>query len=464
MAHNLPPTTSKNNKVITFSPFWTNVLFLLPLYTITGIIFYLAIVTQYSPLEKFTGLRFVMLILFVPIIFKYIVQILIAPLYPINEYFKSRKRVKNYSPSVSVLIPARNEEVGIKETIQSVLDTNYPHLEIIVINDGSTDSTDKVVKDFIKEHKQKKTGQEIYYKMVPNGGKAKALNLALPLATNKIVITIDSDSVMDTNTIRNMVKHFNDKRVASVAGNVVIGNRTKPIGILQQLEYLYGFYFKRADSLMNSVYIVGGAAAAYRRKTIMDLGGFDESIITEDIELSTRLQDKGYHVRYAADALVFTEGPSDFEGLCNQRLRWKFGRLITFYKYKHLFFSLKKDHKIYLSFLILPIALFAEFLLFFEGILLTVFYVYTFYTNDYIPLVFVIIFLAVVIVLQIISDPYTRHHKNLLFVAPGAWILFYVMDVVEYQALIRSLRKLIKRQDPIWQSWVRKGISNNSAK
>src|SRR6185369_13921111 len=165
--------------------------------------------------------------------------------------------------------------------------------------------------------------------------------------------------------IKNMVKHFSDPQVASVAGNIVIDKLTKPIGLIQQLEYLYGFYFKRADSLLNSVYIVGGAAAGYRRKIIAVLGGFDEDIITEDIEMSTRLQDNGYHIRYAADAIVYTEGPSDFRGLCRQRLRWKFGRLLTFYKYRHLFFSLKAKHNAFLCFVILPIALFTELLLFF---------------------------------------------------------------------------------------------------
>lgn len=95
------------------------------------------------------------------------------------------------------------------------------------------------------------------------------------MARGEIVITIDSDSAMDGDAIKNLVKYFSDTRVASVAGNVIIGNRTNPIGLMQQLEYLYGFYFKRADSLLNAVYIVGGAAAAYRKKVIQDLGGFD---------------------------------------------------------------------------------------------------------------------------------------------------------------------------------------------
>jgi cellulose synthase/poly-beta-1,6-N-acetylglucosamine synthase-like glycosyltransferase len=278
------------------------------------------------------------------------------------------------------------------------------------------------------------------------------------VATGEILITIDADSAMRPNTIENMVKHFTDARVASVAGNVIIGNRTRAIGLIQQLEYHYGFYFKKADALLNAVYIVGGAAAAYRRELVVSLGGFDENMITEDIEMSTRLQDEGHYVRYAPDAVVYTEGPSDFAGLCKQRLRWKYGRFLTFLKYKHLFFSFNKKHNFFLSYVILPTALFAEFLLFFEGVLLAVFYAYTIYTNDYMPLAVVITALTVIVSLQILSDSNAKDHKNLFLFAPGAWIIFYIMDAVEYQALIRSLIKFIKKEGLTWQRWARVGV------
>lgn len=443
----------------------SNVAFIFSLYIITGLVFYFAASKNYLPMDEFSFIRFGILLLFAPIIIKYVLHLFIAPWYPVVEFFRSRKRPANYIPSVSVLIPAWNEEVGIRATIKSVLNTNYPYLEIIVINDGSTDRTHDVVTKLIVQYqgKQRKSGIPLRYKRIPNSGKAHALNIALSMARGDIVITIDSDSAMDPNAIKNMVKYFADPRVASVAGNVVIGNSAKPIGLIQQLEYLYGFYFKRADALLNAVYIVGGAAAAYRKKIVVDLGGFDEGIVTEDIELSTRLQDNGYHVRYAADAIVYTEGPSDFNGLCRQRLRWKFGRLLTFYKYRHLFFSFNRRHNFYLSFLILPIALFAEILLFFEGILLTVFYTYTFYTNDFAPLIFVILLLTGIICLQIIFDPKARYHINLLLLAPGAWILFYVMDFIEYQALIRSIWRMSTKQNLIWQSWERVGVFGNTA-
>ncbi len=435
-------------------------IFVLFLYIPTILVFYFAATKPYVPTGEFLYVRLAILLLFAPILIKYVIHLFIAPWYPMVNYLRSKKFLTPSLLSVSVLIPAWNEETGIRATIESVIKTKYPHLQIIVINDGSTDKTDEIVKKFIGTYEKKSAQHKasLCYINIPNGGKARALNTALKVAHGEIIVTIDSDSVMDKNAIKNLVKHYGDPNVASVSGNVVIGNRTKPIGLIQQLEYIYGFYFKRADSILNAVYIVGGAAASYRKNIITKIGGFDENSLTEDIDLSTRIQDHGYYVRYAADAIVYTEGPSDFTGLFQQRLRWKYGRLLTFFKYRHLFFSTHKKHNYYLTFLILPIALFAEVLLFFEALLLGIFYVYTYYTNDYIPLALVILVLTAVICLQIISDPKTRYHWNLIFLAPGAWIIFYIMDLVEYQALMRSIDRLFRKQKLTWQPWARTGV------
>jgi poly-beta-1,6 N-acetyl-D-glucosamine synthase len=437
--------------------------FIASLYAVTFLIFYFAATRKYVPTDEFSSVRLIVLILFIPIIIKYAFQLLFAPFYSIIESHRIKKGRTNLTPTVSVLIPAHNEEVGITKTITSVLETNYPNLEVIVINDGSTDSTHRVITELISNHQRDSDSKaSIEYISLKNGGKARALNRGLKSANGEIVITIDADSVMDPATIKNMVKRFTSPKISAVAGNVIVGNRKKPIGLIQQLEYLYGFYFKRADSSFNAVYIIGGAAAAYRREILTKIGGFDSNIITEDIEISTRMLSLGYRTCYAADAVVYTEGPSTIQGLCSQRLRWKFGRLLTFYKHRNLFFSTQKRHNPYLSFFILPIAMYAEIILFFEGIMLTIFYAYTFYTNDFFPLVFVIILLTSVIFLQVLTDTKARFHKNLLLLAPAAWILFYVIDVVEYQALIRSIKRLVKKESLQWQKWARVGVFQNA--
>lgn len=430
------------------------------LYLVTGLVIFFCLTRVFHSTGENTSLRWVIVILLFPVLTKYLLHLCIAPWYSVVEYIRSRRRPKYLLPLVSVLIPAWNEEIGILSTIQSVINTNYPRLEIVVINDGSTDRTHEVVTKFFSDYKEAnpRLALILTYRYVPNGGKARALNTALSIAQAEIVVTIDADSVMHRDTIENMVKHFMDPQIAAVAGNVLIGNRTKPIGIVQQLEYMYGFYFKRAESLLNAVYIVGGAAAAYNKKIVLELGGYDEESLTEDIELSTRLQAAGHRVRLAADAVVYTEGPSDVRGLFQQRYRWKYGRLTTFYKYRSLFFNNQAHLNLYLTYFILPIAVFAEILLLLEGVLILIYYLYTFSTNDFSPLVFFILLLMAIITFQVLTDSNVRHHRRLLFIAPVAWLLFYFMEVVEFQALIRSFRSILQKRKPQWQSWVRSGV------
>jgi hypothetical protein len=111
--------------------------------------------------------------------------------------------------------------------------------------------------------------------------------------------------------------------------------------------------------------------------------------------------------------------------------------------------------------MLLPLAVYAELTLLFEALLLAVFYGYTFYTNDYMPLVFVISFISIVIVIQIIVDSKTRFHANLLILAPVAWIIFYIIDAVEFQALVRSLIRLKNKENVQWQKWVRVGLKTH---
>lgn len=441
----------------------TRVGFVAALYAATFGLFYLAATREYREMPRFDSLRVILLVLLTPLLVKYIVQLVCSPVYSLHSRRRTRSATHRRRPSVSVLVPAWNEEVGIVKTVRSVLNTGYPDLQVVVVNDGSTDGTHDEVTRFLAEHDRSSLrNPSIEYLRLPNGGKARALNRALVHATGEIIITVDADSVMDADAIDNLVKHFDDPSVGGVAGNVVVANRETPIAWIQQMEYLYGFFFKRSDSVFNSVYIMGGAAAAYRREVLQEIGGFDPSIITEDIEMSTRILSRGHKTRYASDAVVYTEAPSSVGGLCNQRLRWKYGRLLTFLKHRKLFFSVRPEHSPYLTFLVLPLAVYAELLLLAEVVLLGAFFLYTIITNDYMPLACVIGILTSVVYMQILVDPKARFHRNLLCLAPAAWLLFYFVDMIELQALVRSLKRLITRTELEWQKWVRVGVADDS--
>ena len=432
--------------------------FLSLFYVITVSILFLGINSTSTGGDHFTDFRLVVLLLMLPLMLKYLLQLSVAPFY---HWVDSRRRKGLPRPSslVTVMVPAWNEEVGVVKTLRSVLESDYPAIELIIVNDGSTDRTDEVVRQFIASYQSSAVSErQIRYLSLENGGKAKAMNEGLLYAQGEYVVTVDADSVMDKDAVSNLISRFTDPNVGAVAGNVIVANRARPLGVLQQLEYLYGFFFKRADALFSSVYIIGGAAAAYRRELLIQLGGFDHSTITEDIEMSTRFLAHGYKTRYAADAVVYTEGPSDLKGLCNQRLRWKFGRFQTFFKHRDLFFSRDPKHSIYLTFLLLPLAVYAELLLILEGPLLLGFFAYSFYYSDFMPLLFMILLTTFVIVFQVLADSKLRFHANLLVMAPIAWVVFYIIDFVEFQALLRSAKRFIKREGLEWQRWVRVGV------
>jgi len=400
-------------------------------------------------------IRLIMFILFVPLLVKYSLHLLVVPWYGIANKKMLEDNHKNYQPRVSFIIPAWNEEVGIINTIQSVLNSNYKKFELIIVNDGSTDETGLMVKRFIDKYQGKIL---IKYFKKTNGGKSSALNLGIKKAEGEIIITSDADCAVDRYAIDNLVKYFSKKEVMAVAGNVRVGNNNKIIGSIQKLEYFYGFYFKRSDSILNSVYIVGGASAAYRKEIFKKLGYFDKEIITEDIEYSTRILNAGYKIRYAPDAVFYTEVPSDINSLIKQRLRWKYGRLKTFFKYRNLFFKMKGKHSKFLSFIILPVALFAEILLFFEIIFLPIFFVYTFLSGDFMPMIFATSLFSIIIFLQIITDVKRRENKDVILWVPVAWLLFYFIDFIEYMALAKSIARLIKNKEVSWQKWERVGV------
>ena len=441
------------------------VLLLCALYGITASVFYLSSITEFVAISELIEIKSMILLVMTPIFIKYSIQLFSLPLYPMLERLRLLDNAKTSTANVSVLIPAWNEEIGIIKTLNSVINTGYKNLEVIVINDGSTDKTHKLVSDFILEYEsqnKRDNSAVLKYLKLPNNGKAVAINHGLKIATGEFVITLDADSVMDKEMIINVTKRFTDEKVAAVAGNVIIANRKKPIELLQQLEYLHGFCFKRADSNFNSVHIIGGAAAAYRKTALEAVGGFDESIITEDVEISTRLLAEGYKTRYASNAVVYTEGPTDWKSLGSQRLRWKFGRLQTYAKHSSLFLNPSKEHNVYLTFLVLPIAIYVELMLLLEPIILTLFYAYTFYTFDFAPLIFMISFTASIILLQILFDPKLLFHLNLIPLAPVAWVLFYAVDLVEFQSLCRSMVRFVKKENLKWQTWARVGIISKS--
>ncbi|MEK6895132.1 MAG: glycosyltransferase family 2 protein [Nanoarchaeota archaeon] len=260
---------------------------------------------------------------------------LVASTFYILSYLDySKKSRKFFSeselPSVSVLIPAYNEEKSIAKTIESILKIDYPKekIEIIVINNNSKDKTLEVAK------KYEKFGVKVYTEK--KQGKGCALNLGISKAHGEIIFTMDADTFVESQSMKNMIQYFTNERVMAVTPTMLVHEPKNIWQRIQKMEYLLGVFLRKAFATLNAVYITPGAFSAYRKKFFDEHGGYDEKNVTEDIEMSLRIQYNGYFIDNAADAPVYTMTPSTFMGMLIQRRRWYFGYIKNVVKYRKI--------------------------------------------------------------------------------------------------------------------------------
>jgi cellulose synthase/poly-beta-1,6-N-acetylglucosamine synthase-like glycosyltransferase len=427
--------------------------------------------------ELFSFFRNMTILLATIMLAKYFIFLNLAAYFPVREQMRRRKVykkqiaahgfIRDYHPLVSVIIPAWNEEVGILRTIQSVLDNDYRNIEAIVVNDGSTDNSEKVVNEYIREHKlgRMKHGRALRQYYRPNGGKGRALNFGIKKSKGEIILTIDADSAIAPDAITKLVEYFRDETVSAVVGQVRVANaKGRLVGRMQQLEYLFGFYFKRAHCVMGAEYIYGGACAAFRREHTFDYFGlFDEKNKTEDIEMSMRTKFHGLKSLYAEDVICYTEGASSYLGLMNQRLRWKKGRFDTFLNYRRMFFSMDRRHNKPLSWFILPFALFAEIQLLLEPIGATLLITYSIISGEFVSLAMSMLFVGISyqIVALFGNKLSFKERVTLISMWPFTWPLFYIIVWIEFHALLRSLQMVLRGDALEWQKWQREGIETS---
>ncbi len=238
-----------------------------------------------------------------------------------------------YRPPVSAIIAAYNEEKVIVRTVKSILENGYRDLEIIVVDDGSTDKTFEVLQtNFAGEERVRIFTQ-------PNGGKSSALNRAIANSRNDLLIALDADTLFRRGTIEKLARHFSDPKIGAVSGNARVGNKRNLLTRFQSIEYIYGFNLdRRALDLLNAITVVPGAVGAWRKQLILDLGGFGHDTLAEDADLTIAIRREGYTIRYEEDAVAYTEAPEDTRGLAKQRFRWAFGTLQAAWKHRDAMF------------------------------------------------------------------------------------------------------------------------------
>lgn len=241
-------------------------------------------------------------------------------------YFHRRERRSpelappDYLPFVSIVIPAFDEEATIGKTLDALLNLDYPDYEVIVVDDGSTDTTADVVTRDLSSGRVRLVQKQI------NEGKAMALNDALPVCRGEILLFLDSDIVATPSLLRTLVPHFAAPRVGAVTGNPRVANRGSLLRDLQALEFTSIISVqRRAQRIWGRVLTASGAVMAVRKTALVELGGFAPEMATEDIDLTWKLQRRLWDVRYEPAAVVWMQVPPTLTELWKQRRRWARG-------------------------------------------------------------------------------------------------------------------------------------------
>ena len=228
---------------------------------------------------------------------------------------------------VTVLVPAYNEEAGIEGTIQSLLASTHQKLQVIVIDDGSTDRTAEIA--------AASNDSRVLVIRQPNSGKPTALNTGLAHAKHDIVVMVDADTVFEPDAIRQLIQPLAQPDIGAVSGNTKVGNRRSLLGRWQHLEYVFGFNLdRRMFEVLECMPTVPGAIGAFRREALRDVGGVSEDTLAEDTDLTMALWRADWRVVYEETAVAWTEVPTSLRQLWRQRYRWGYGTLQAMWKHR----------------------------------------------------------------------------------------------------------------------------------
>ncbi|AAL80589.1 glycosyl transferase [Pyrococcus furiosus DSM 3638] len=226
-------------------------------------------------------------------------------------------RTIQWNPTVSVIIPAYNEEENIESAIKAALSQDYPVSEVIVVDDGSEDKTYERALRMAQEDTRVKVIR------IPHGGKARALNEGIKVARGEIIVTTDADSYMAKDAVRRLVERFYSPDIVGVGGQIRVVVESF-LTLVQDIEHLRIAMYRRAKEL-EDLSLAPGPLSAFRREALDQIGGIAESIV-EDYA-TTKLLKKVGKVVYAPKAKLFTRMPITLKELWRQRKRWFIGDL-----------------------------------------------------------------------------------------------------------------------------------------
>lgn len=249
-----------------------------------------------------------------------------------HQRIESQLILPTFTPPITVIIAAYNEEKVIAETLDSVLRTAYTGaIEVLVIDDGSSDQTAARVEAAAQADPRIRLIRQ------PNQGKALALRHGMKIATHDVFVLLDADTRFQPNTIPNLVAPLRDENVGGVSGHAKVGNAHNFLTRCQALEYVCGFNLdRRAYAMWNCITVVPGAVSALHRKSVEAVGGIQDDTLAEDTDLTLAMHRTHCKIEYMPRAIAWTEAPETIPNLIKQRSRWAFGTLQCLWKHRDL--------------------------------------------------------------------------------------------------------------------------------
>lgn len=252
-------------------------------------------------------------------------------------------------PRVAIIVPCFNEEKTVAGTMLSLLNLQYPkeRLEIIVVDDGSTDNTPAIAREFLHDPRVRVFSKE-------NGGKHSAMNFALAHTEADLVGCLDADSEAAPDALLNITPAFENLRIAAVTPGIHVKQPRTTLQHMQKVEYRLSVFNRFAMAALGSVFITPGPFSIFRASVVRELGGWRYAHSTEDLELALRIQKAGYLIANAPAASIHTATPQTLRALFRQRVRWTYGFLRNAFEYRSMIGNRAYGN---LSIIVLPLAL-----------------------------------------------------------------------------------------------------------
>lgn len=294
--------------------------------------------TDYRLTTTFVNVSMVLLLLFlIVLIVRYFVLVFLSFLHQqdrlhipdrVLDYFQTD--AQHHLPSVSIIVPSFNEGVVIERSLASLLQLHYPALEIIVVDDGSSDDTAARARQL----EGRQGNHTVRVLQQRNQGKAMALNNGIRHAHGELIMSVDADSRLDPASLLYAVPHFEDPKVGAVAGNVKIVNRRNLITKLQALEYIEGLNMvRRSQGYFRAVNVIPGPLGVFRRTVLEEVGGYDDDTFAEDCDITIKILAHRWKIEYEPYAITWTEAPETVNAFFRQRYRWTRGILQSLRKH-----------------------------------------------------------------------------------------------------------------------------------